>query len=123
MLLLLQISRTFVNSRINILVFFLLPVLLIVKTAIFTGLYLGLWCEHSVETNMGVGDQLGQHIPVVRSLREFYKIEIDGLWCCVENHLLIVNDQITETSFAVSQLCKDLESSILIRVVHVCSWQ
>ena len=42
--------------------------LLNVKTTVFTRLYLGLWCEHSVETNMGVGDQLEQHIPVVKSL-------------------------------------------------------
>ena len=42
----------------------------IVKTTVFTRLYLDPWCEHSFETNMGVADQIGQHIPVVKSLRE-----------------------------------------------------
>ena len=41
--------------------------LLIVKTAVFTSLYLGLWCEHKVETSKGVA---GQHVQVVISLRE-----------------------------------------------------
>ena len=44
--------------------------LLIVKTSVFTGLYLGLWFELSVETNMGVGGQPRQHIPVVNLLHE-----------------------------------------------------
>ena len=43
----------------------------IVKIAIFTGLYLGPSCEHSVETNVVAANQLGeQHIPVVKSLCE-----------------------------------------------------
>ena len=74
-------------SMINVLVSWLWQL----KTAIFTGLYLGLWCEHSVETNVvhAVVDQLGQHIPIVKFLC-FYKIEIDGLWCCVENHTFLL---------------------------------
>ena len=42
----------------------------IVKMTVFTGMYLGACCEHSIETYMGVADQLGQHIPVVNFLRE-----------------------------------------------------
>ena len=41
--------------------------LLIVKMAIFTGQYLGLWYEHSVVTNTIT---VGQHSLVVKFLRE-----------------------------------------------------
>ena len=56
--LLLQRSRS--NSTINILVF---CYGLIVKVVIFTGLYLGPWYEHSVQTNTVAVHQPGQHIP------------------------------------------------------------
>ena len=88
-LLTLQIFRTFANSTINISELFMMSSFLwIVKTAVFTGLYLGLWCEHSVETNTRAGDQLEQHSNPFVS--ELYKIKIDGLSCCVENHTFLL---------------------------------
>ena len=68
----------------------------IVKMAVFTHLYLGPWCEHSVETNKRVAEQLRQHIPVVKSLRErvFTKSRSMGhgaVWKTTPFFLLIIN--------------------------------
>ena len=62
MLLLLQIFRNIVNSTINILVFFFIAGSLSIVKTVFSHV----WCEHSVETNIEAGDQLGQHVPVVK---------------------------------------------------------
>ena len=68
----------------------------IIKTAIFTGLYFGPWCDNSVETNVRVADQVGQHIPVIKSLREwvFTKSRSMGygaVWKTTPFFLVIIN--------------------------------
>ena len=85
--------------------------------ALFTGLYLGLWCEHSVETNMVVAAQLGQVIPVVKSLRPFVseflknrdmvlcgKLHLSSWSYLICNHRLITyNNKISSFSVVVVQ--------------------
>ena len=66
---LLQIFRTFDNSKINILVFKLFPAF-DPKTAIFTGLYLIPYCEDSGVTNTGAINNQDEYVQyVAKSLR------------------------------------------------------
>ena len=70
----------------------------IVKTTIFSGLYLGPWCEHSVESNTGAEDKPGQQVTVAKSLREclFTKsrsMAYGALWKTTPWSQLIFNNQ------------------------------